>query len=67
MTARWPPNSRHRLTVRATGLQLLRWGQEADRGKLTTAQLVAQGADFYCMFMRALREFAIPEEERGWQ
>ena len=64
MTARWPANARHRLTTRATQGQLIRWGLEADRGKLTTAQLVAYGADFFCYFMKAFRELNRPEEER---
>jgi hypothetical protein len=59
---RWPPDARHRVTVRATQLQLIRWGQTAQNHQATTAQLVAMGADFYCILLRAFHEFHLPEE-----
>jgi hypothetical protein len=53
----------HRLTVRATGLQLIAWGHEASRHSMSPAKFVAQAADFYVLILKAIRDaHTLPEE-----
>jgi len=59
----WPHKATHRLTTRATSLQLYAWNREARCTGRTPAQFLAWAADFACSFLRAMREADTPEEE----
>jgi hypothetical protein len=59
----WHPNATHRLTTRATSLQLYAWNREARATGRTPAQFLAWAADFAASVLRAMREADTPEEE----